>query len=517
MFSTVAHWFAHTVHNAPAQNGIVFAGVRYGYRDIARQVNLVAGWYGDRELQKGDVVALYLPNCMELVYAHFANMRLGLVTLPMNPAYQADELAYILDDAGARVVVTDRTGVQRLRELQGRLPHLRDVVVVDEGGRSVPGEDVLPFPEEDEETPTVIPEVDIEPTLQPEDTAIILYTSGTTGRPKGAVLSHKNICANMAAAIDAWEITAQERFLLTLPLFHAHGLILGLHGGAVFPGSLTVLHRKFDAEEALRDIRTHRCTMFYGVPTLYFRLLRSPLLDRQQVASMRLFTSGSAPLNETTWREFKERTGYEIVERYGLSETLFNTTNPLHGARVPGTVGQPFPGVEVRIVDKSGHAVPKGQAGEVSVRGDNVFKGYLNRPEATGEVLSEDGWFATGDMGRIRTEDGYLEILGRIKELIITGGYNVYPKEVESCLLEYNGVEECAVVGLPSEEWGETVHAVVVPKPGAQLDAEPLIEHAKQHLAPYKCPRSVTVAESLPRNAMGKVQKQVLKEQMQQD
>jgi malonyl-CoA/methylmalonyl-CoA synthetase len=263
----------------------------------------------------------------------------------------------------------------------------------------------------------------------------------------------------------------------------------------------------------LWELAQNRCTLFMGVPTHYFRLLRSVKLEETDLSGMRLFTSGSAPLDEITWNSFRERTGHAIVERYGLTETLFNTTNPIEGPCVPGTVGRPFPGVELRIIDGEGRQVAQGEAGEILVRGPNVFAGYLNRPAATAEAF-RDGWFATGDQGRIRPEDGYLEILGRIKDLIITGGYNVYPVEVEAVLLEQPGVEECAVVGRTDEEWGETVHAFIVPQAGATLDEATLLAEAAKRLASYKCPRSVRLVRELPRNAMGKVQKNVLRDEL---
>ncbi|MBI3992174.1 MAG: AMP-binding protein [Candidatus Lambdaproteobacteria bacterium] len=517
-FQSIGHWIEHTAAHAPADHGLVFAGVPTSFRALHKAVNFVAHWYRNRSLGRGDVVGLYLPNCPEIVQAHLAHMRLGAVTLPLNTAYRGAELAYILADAGAVAVVTDADGAGVIQSVRGDLPRLRDVIVVEEEGVThLEGALMFPVPQYTlmEDTPDELPPLPIDPRVGPDDVAMILYTSGTTGRPKGAPLTHRNIMANLAGVIEAWRIGMADRFLLTLPLFHAHGLIMGLHS-ALFAGCTTFVRRGFDAEEVLRELAELRCTLFMGVPTHYFRFLRSTALSALDLSSMRLFTCGSAPLDEVTWREFHKRTGHAIVERYGLSETLFNTTNPIDGPCVPGTVGVPFPGVEIRIANEQHQPLATGEAGEIQVRGDNVFGGYLNRPEANAEAL-RDGWFSTGDVGRIRPQDGYLEILGRIKDLIITGGYNVYPVEVEAMLLAVPGVEEVAVVGKPSQEWGETVHAVIVPSPGAHLQAEDLTRLAKRALADYKCPRSFSFVQSLPRNAMGKVQKNVLRDELAPD
>ena len=514
--ASIAHWFARTVATAPTENGLVFAGVHTPYAELDSQVNVVASWYQARAFRKGDVVGILLPNCPELVLAHLAHMRIGAITLPLNTAYRAPELAFILDDAKAVALVTNLEGAELVRSIRDKLPGLREIIVVEE--ELEPKEEgVARFPTAQytvmEDTPEDLPQVPIAEGLGPEDTAIILYTSGTTGHPKGAPLSHGNIMANMQAVLEAWRITAAERFLLVLPMFHAHGLIMGLHG-TLFSGCLTFVHTSFDADAVLWELAENRCTLFMGVPTHYFRFLRSVNLEKTDLSGMRLFTSGSAPLDEMTWNAFHEQTGHAIVERYGLTETLFNTTNPLAGPCVPGTVGTPFPGVAVRIIDGEGNAVAPGEAGEILVRGPGVFTGYLNRPSATAEAF-RDGWFATGDQGRIRPADGYLEILGRIKDLIITGGYNVYPVEVEAVLLQLPGVEECAVVGKPDKEWGETVQAFIVPQPGSTLDQETILAAAAEQLAAYKCPRGVHVVQELPRNAMGKVQKNVLRSELQ--
>jgi malonyl-CoA/methylmalonyl-CoA synthetase len=522
MRDTIPRWFAETARDAAPDRGIVFEERHWTFAEISRRAEVLAAWMTGRGIGRSDVMALYLSTRVEVAFAHLAAMRLGAVTLPLNTAYTGDELAYILADSAARLIVTDRRGWEVLAPIRGRLKALHEIALVEEGGAPLPAGAVALPPHPPALSHPRAPEARF-PLSQwerglggevgPDDVAMILYTSGTTGRPKGAQLTHRNITANLAAILQTWRITAAERFLLALPLFHAHGLILGLHG-ALFSGCLTFLRARFDAEEVLRELAARRCTLFMGVPTHYFRFLKSPGLARADLSAMRLFTSGSAPLDAATFAEFRARTGHAILERYGLTETLFNTGNPCDlsvGERKPGTVGLPFPGVEISIRGGEGQPLEMGEEGEIWVRGPNVFKGYLNRPEATAEAL-RDGWFRTGDLGRLRREDGYLEILGRAKELIITGGYNVYPAEVEAVLTALPGVDEAAVIGKPSAEYGETVHAFIVPKPGAPLDPEALLAECARHLAKYKVPRSLDLLPALPRNAMGKVQKQALRE-----
>lgn len=487
-------------------NGIHFLGSHHTWGALALRGRELSGFYHSLGLKTGDVVAIWLPTCTELVVAHLGVMAGGMTTLPMNRDYPLKDVLFLLQDSAAKAIITDNEGAAQLAGTDcANLPDLAHRISVDE----TPPAGALAFPAKGVFSPAEV----VPPPQGAESPAIILYTSGTTGKPKGAPLSHRNIVANLTGVTTAWEITQKDRLLLVLPLFHAHGLVLGLHG-AMFTGADVVLKAGFDPTEVLETISHARCTVFMAVPTLYFRLLQSPLLSKEALKNMRLFTSGSAPLDAKVWEAFHEQTGFGIVERYGLSETLFNTTNPLHGPCLPGTVGLPFPGVEVKIMktesgpDEKENLCPPGTEGQIWVRGPHVFSGYLNRPKATAEVFRGD-WFATGDLGRIREKDGYLEILGRLKELIITGGYNVYPREVENVLMALPGVAECAVIGKPSAEWGETVHAVVVPS-DPPPKPETLMAEAAKNLPPYKRPRSVTFLPALPRNAMGKVQKNLL-------
>jgi len=342
-----------------------------------------------------------------------------------------------------------------------------------------------------------------------DDLAAFLYTSGTTGRSKGAMLSHGNMASNAAALRDSWRFTAEDRLLHALPIFHTHGLFVATNV-TLMTGSSMILLPRFDAGEIIRLLP--KATVMMGVPTFYTRLLSRPDFTRDLVAHMRLFVSGSAPLSAETHREFQDRTGHAILERYGMTETNMNTSNPYDGERIPGSVGFPLPGVEVRVADPdSGRELPQGEIGMIEIRGPNVFKGYWRMPEKTKAEFRDDGFFVSGDLG-FYDERGYLRISGRGKDLIISGGFNVYPAEVEGAIEALPGVAECAVIGVPHPDFGEGVVAVVIPKPGAQLDEREMQKALTSELAKYKLPKRIYVTDNLPRNAMGKVQKKDLRE-----
>jgi malonyl-CoA/methylmalonyl-CoA synthetase len=329
----------------------------------------------------------------------------------------------------------------------------------------------------------------------PDDPALIGYTSGTTGAPKGAVLRHGNLLASAAALGLAWRWTPRDRLILALPLFHMHGLGVGLHG-TLTAGAQVVLRRSFDAGDVYDAIGRHDATLFFGVPTMYARLADTGRLG--ELAALRLAVSGSAPLPPTLWAAVAEQGGQHILERYGMTETAMNISNPYDGQRRPGTVGFPLPGVEIRLAEPTS---------EIQVRGPNVFRGYWERPEANAAAFDEQGWFFTGDMGALDA-DGYVRIVGRLKELIISGGYNVYPREVEDVLREHPAVADVAVVGVPSDQWGEQVTAYVVA--AESVDTADLLAFAAEQLANYKRPKQIHLVDSLPRNALGKVLKHEL-------
>jgi malonyl-CoA/methylmalonyl-CoA synthetase len=447
-------------------------------------------------LKPGDRVAVQVDKSPEALLLYLGCLRAGLAYLPLNSAYQEGEIGYFLENAEPRVVVAQPRSMPWLVPLATRLG-IKHVFTLDEHGA---GSLVDAIREADPRFPTV--------ERSGDDLAAILYTSGTTGRSKGAMISHRNLASNARVLHQAWGFRPGDVLVHMLPLFHVHGLFVACHC-ALMNGSAIRFHAKFDARRAIADFAAS--TVFMGVPTFYTRLLAEPGLTREATARMRLFVSGSAPLLAETHVEFERRTGQRILERYGMTETGMLTSNPLSGERRAGSVGPALPGTEVRVVDEGGRTLAPDENGHVQVRGDNVFSGYWRMPEKNREEFTADGWFRTGDMGSL-SADGYLTIAGRSKDLIITGGYNVYPKEIELALDELPGVKESAVVGVPHPDFGEAVTAVVVPAPGAAPTEPDLIAALKGKLANFKVPKRVHVVDELPRNAMGKVQKNLLRD-----
>jgi malonyl-CoA/methylmalonyl-CoA synthetase len=434
----------------------------------------VAGRLQGAGLEPGDRMLFCAESSLDLVIAHVAALRSGIVVVPANTAYRERELGHVMTDARPKAAVVDDP--DRARWIQAAAG----------AGTLVLGPDV--------ELPDREPAALDGPGS--DAPALIGYTSGTTGSPKGAVLTHANLLAGSEAVALAWRWTAADRLVLALPLFHVHGLCVGLHGTLLAGGSAVLLPR-FDVDAVLDAAGAHHASLFFGVPTMFHRLAQSSRVG--ELARLRLSVSGSAPLPAELHRTLAEQGGQQVLERYGMTETLMNVSNPYDGERRPGSVGFPLPGVELRFSDA--------EDGEILLRGPNVFAGYWERPEANAESFI-DGWFRTGDLGR-PDPDGYLRILGRSKELVISGGLNVYPREVEDVLLAHPGVAEVAVVGTPSAEWGEVVTAFVVPaadKPTAQA----LQAFAAERLAPFKCPRRLHFVDALPRNALGKVLKHEL-------
>ena len=432
---------------------------------------------------------------VEAVCLYLATLRSGHVFLPLNSAYQQSEIDYFIQDAEPAVVVCSPANQDWINPIAAA-HGTRQVYTLSDAGTGTLLDAAAPH---SDAFRTVARRTD--------DLAAILYTSGTTGRSKGAMLSHGNLSSNALMLNDYWRWRAGDVLLHALPIFHVHGLFVALHG-ALLSGNKMIWLAKFDTHEVLRQLP--RSSVFMGVPTMYTRLLDEPAFDARAVRSMRLFISGSAPLLTDTFQQFEARTGQRILERYGMSETIMLTSNPYDGNRVAGTVGLPLPGVSVRVVDDAGTLCATNEIGGIQVRGPNVFSGYWRMPEKTREEFTADGWFKTGDVGRFDA-NGYLTIVGRSKDLIITGGYNVYPKEIESWLDDMPGVAESAVIGVPHRDFGEAVTAVVVRKPGAMLDGAAIIAALKGAIASFKVPKAVHVVDDLPRNAMGKVQKNELR------
>lgn len=447
-------------------------------------------------LSRGDRVALQTEKSPEALAVYLACLRGGFVFLPMNPAYRADEVDYLIGNAEPALVICDPSLEPVLSEVCTRraVPNLL-TLDPDAGGSFI------------DAAAGVTGEV--EPAeCAADDLAAILYTSGTTGKPKGAMLTHGNLASNGLALRDSWQITEADTLLHALPIFHAHGLFVACHC-ALLSGAKMIWLRKFDREDVIRELP--RSTVFMGVPTFYTRLLSGEDFSRAPVSHMRLFTSGSAPLLAETFEEFRARTGHAILERYGMTETGMNTSNPYDGERRPGTVGFPLPGVEVRVMSDEGAALGAGEVGGLQVRGPNVFRGYWRMPEKSAEEFTSDGWFRTGDVAMIDT-DGYVHLVGRAKDLIISGGFNVYPKEIEELIDDMPEVLESAVVGVPHADFGEAGAAVVVLRAGRHLDEAALIARLKDKLANYKVPKRAFFVEGLPRNTMGKVQKNLLRD-----
>ncbi|MFN4192237.1 MAG: AMP-binding protein [Tabrizicola sp.] len=436
-------------------------------------------------LRRGDRLLLQVEKCEAVLSLYLACLRAGVVFLPVNPGYTVAETAHFLTDAEPALAVTDPGRVADLAGLGARVMALPDLLALAAGQAA--GFD--------------------DPVHGPEDLAAILYTSGTTGRSKGVMLSRENLASNAEALVALWRFSERDVLLHALPVFHTHGLFVATNC-VLYSGASMIFHRAFQPAAVLADLP--RATVMMGVPTFYTRLLADPGLTREAAAHMRLFISGSAPLSPATHAEWQARTGHAILERYGMTETNMITSNPHDGPRRAGTVGMPLPGVEVRIAGPDGSIVPQGEAGAIEVRGPNVFKGYWRLPEKTAEEF-RDGWFVTGDMGAFDA-DGYLSILGRAKDLVITGGLNVYPAEVEAALDELPGVAASAVIGVPHPDFGEAVVACVVPAGGADLAEDRIRSALRDRLAAFKIPKRVLVLDELPRNAMGKVQKAALRQ-----
>ncbi len=448
-------------------------------------------------LEPGDRVAVQVEKSIEAIQLYLGTVMAGGIFLPLNTAYTAAEVSYFLGDAEPRVFVCDPAKLERLQQV-AEAAAVAKVFTLSASGTGSLSEAVA------QEEPG------FEAAARgADDLAAILYTSGTTGRSKGAMMSHDNLASNCETLTDYWRFTAEDVLIHALPIFHTHGLFVATNVTLLAGGSL-IFRARFDAEAILDDMQ--RATAMMGVPTFYTRLLDCAGLTREATAGMRVFISGSAPLLAETHKLWQERTGHAILERYGMTETCMNTSNPYDGDRRAGTVGFPLPGVEVIITDPaSGDTLPPGEVGSIEVRGPNVFKGYWRMPEKTREELRDNGFFITGDLGTIDVR-GYISIVGRSKDLIISGGYNIYPKEIESMIDAVAGVRESAVIGLPHPDFGEGVAAVVVPESQKQLTGEAIANALKDDLARFKQPKRIFLVDELPRNTMGKVQKNLLRD-----
>ena len=478
-------------------------GLHYSWRDLDRASAMLANLLQGLDLPPASRIAVQVEKSVEAVLLYLATLRCGHVFLPLNTAYQSAEVSYFIGNAEPAVVVCASRNFGWVSKIAFKA-----------GSQFV-------FTLDDDRTGTLLQRAahcsDVHQVVPRcgDDLAAILYTSGTTGRSKGAMLSHANLLSNALVLKQYWGWRPAQQggdvLIHALPIFHVHGLFVALHG-ALINGSKMLWFAHFDAREVVR--RMPDATVFMGVPTMYVRLLAEPLLNTGAVRNMRLFVAGSAPLLVETFSQWQSRTGHTILERYGMSETAMLTSNPCHGAdgsRRGGTVGFPLPGVDLRVRAEDGRPLAPGAIGGIEVRGPNVFKGYWRMPEKTREEFTDDGYFRTGDIGRVDS-DGYVHIVGRSKDLIISGGYNVYPAEIEACINDMAGVAESALVGVPHPDFGEVGVAVVTPKPGAVLVPELIVAALKANLANFKIPKRCFVEPDLPRNAMGKVQKNLLRD-----
>jgi malonyl-CoA/methylmalonyl-CoA synthetase len=438
----------------------------------------------------GDRVAVQVEKCSDMLALYAACAQVGAIFLPLNTAYTAAELTYFVSDSGAVLLVGDPAR-------EGELHGLADAFAT----LSAQGGSLSDLADTQAETFETVERHE-------DDLAAFLYTSGTTGRSKGAMLSQKNLISNAVTLTKLWQFTAEDVLLHGLPIFHTHGLFVASNVMLIAGGSMVFMPR-LDVDQLIAWMP--KATAMMGVPTFYTRLLEDARFDRDLAANMQLFISGSAPLLADTHVAFEARTGHRILERYGMTETNMNTSNPYEGERRAGTVGLPLPDVALRIADADGAELPRGETGVVEVRGPNVFLGYWNMPEKTEAEMRPDGWFITGDLG-VQDADGYVTIVGRGKDLIISGGYNIYPKELELVLDAVEGVLESAVIGVRHGDLGEVPLAVLVPQVGVQIDLEAVRAQVGEALARFKQPREYRVVEALPRNTMGKVQKVALRE-----
>jgi malonyl-CoA/methylmalonyl-CoA synthetase len=477
----------------------------YTWGDLDRASARMANLLVSLKLPEGSRVAVQVEKSVEAMVLYLATLRAGYVFLPLNTAYQSAEIEYFIGNAEPAVVVCT----------PGNFGWVSKIAFTQGTGHV--------FTLGDDRTGSLLERAahhsDVHQPVNKsaDDLAAILYTSGTTGRSKGAMLTHGNLLSNAVTLKDYWGWKDGDVLIHALPIFHVHGLFVAIHG-ALINGSKMIWFAKFDPKAVLAAMP--RATVFMGVPTLYVRLLAEPGLTKDAAKNMRLFIAGSAPLLIETFTEWQQRTGHTILERYGMSETIMLTSNPYaadarHGGqseRRGATVGFPLPGVGLRVVDDANKPLPVGEIGNIQVKGPNVFKGYWRMPEKTAEEFTADGWFKTGDVGKVDQRD-YVSIVGRSKDLIISGGYNVYPAEIEGYINEMPGVAESALVGVPHPDFGEVGVAVVIAKPGAQLNPDAIVAQLKSQLANFKIPKKCFVVPELPRNTMGKVQKNLLREQ----
>jgi malonyl-CoA/methylmalonyl-CoA synthetase len=471
-------------------------GAHISYGDLIARAGQMANVLVARGVKPGDRVAVQVEKSVANIVLYLGTVRAGAVYLPLNTAYTLNELDYFIGDAEPSLVICDPSKAEGLAPIAAKVKARVETLGPDGKGSLTDAADKAST-----EFATV--------TRANDDLAAILYTSGTTGRSKGAMLTHDNLASNSLSLVGYWRFTDKDVLIHALPIYHTHGLFVATNV-TLFARASMIFLPKLDPDLIIKLMA--RATVLMGVPTFYTRLLQNPALSRDTTKHMRLFISGSAPLLAETHREWSARTGHAVLERYGMTETNMNTSNPYDGERVPGAVGFPLPGVFVRVTEpETGKELPREEIGMIEVKGPNVFKGYWRMPEKTKSEFRPDGFFITGDLGKI-DDKGYVHILGRGKDLVISGGFNVYPKEIESEIDAMPGVIESAVIGVPHADFGEGVTAVLVCNKGADVSEAAVLKALDGRLAKFKMPKRVFVVDELPRNTMGKVQKNVLRD-----
>lgn len=494
-----ANLYNHFAFEKKSKNTLLHLGYNtiITYEDIDGKVAQYCNLFKELGLRQNDRVVQQTEKCIDALCIYLASLRYGTIYIPLNPEFKSEELSYFIEDAEPALFICTPDRAEEIKKIsdEKNISFMIESLSKNQGGTIQ--EKVKNLKETFD---TAIKSTD--------DIACILYTSGTTGQPKGAMLSHDNLLSNGLAIAALWKFSENDILLHMLPIFHCHGLFFACHS-VLLSGAAIIFLQKLDVPLALEDLP--KSTVFMGVPTYYTRLLEHPLFNKNITKNIRLFISGSAPLLEKTFYEFEKRTGHKILERYGMTETGINTSNP-SDHKIPGTVGLQLPDTEVKIFDDNGSELSPNQPGEIHIKGRNVFKGYWKKEEQTKNALTSDGFFKTGDIGQY-DESGYLTIIGRSKEMIITGGFNVYPIEIETIINKINGVKESAIIGLPDADLGEIVIAIIALHDeiaATLLDEQKIIGHLKSKLANYKVPKKVFFITSLPRNPMGKVQKNII-------
>ena len=491
---TLPQAFHDSATRYPEQTALTIDGQAITHGELDRLAARAGGWLQTQGIGSGERIVLCGDNSLDFVIAYLGILRAGSIVVPAGAALTESELRHFVEDSGASCALAQGDALERLMKIAREDSPLRLVMAL-KG-------------EESSEAPSLKQTISVGESLEPgdasgDDVVMLAYTSGTTGRPKGVPLSHANLLSSVRSVMWAWRWDASDVLVHALPFSHQHGLS-AVHI-SLLCGSRAVVHSKFDPESLCKAIEAEKATVLFAVPAIYEKLIAWEGIEEADFSSLRLAVSGSSGLSPALARKVSSILGQDVLERYGSTESGLSVSNPYDGPRKFGTVGSPLPGTELAIVDEGGDSVRPGEDGEIVLRGPQVFSGYWDLPDATEESFYPGAWFRTGDVGRVDPEDGYLSITGRLKEMIITGGLNVYPREVELVLEEHAAVENAAVVGVPSERWGEEVVAFVVPARDGEVDDEELAAHARERLSSYKCPKRFFTVDQLPRNEVGKV------------